>query len=168
MSSAAVVIGTLRVKVGSFSNIKADLSQWEGLFRTDIRFVTVYRRIYYPRFLPYPIRPHVTFVSALEYFLTPSAILWKKLYMLCFRAFHYHPWALVKGYILVNSLSLIINDLQDIILATGKCRGVNSTSTRDKNSWFAKCVDLDEVAHHEPPPLDLHCCPLVFVPLAWI
>ena len=24
---------------------------------------------------------------------------------------------------------------------------------------FAKSVDLDEVAHHEPPHLDLHCSP---------
>ena len=24
---------------------------------------------------------------------------------------------------------------------------------------FANCVDLDEVAHNEPPHLDLHCLP---------
>ena len=24
---------------------------------------------------------------------------------------------------------------------------------------FADCVDLDEVAHNEPPHLDLHCLP---------
>ena len=27
---------------------------------------------------------------------------------------------------------------------------------------FANGVDLDEVAHNEPPHLDLHCCPVVF------
>ena len=27
---------------------------------------------------------------------------------------------------------------------------------------FANSVDLDEVAHHEPPHLDLHCLPSTF------
>ena len=28
---------------------------------------------------------------------------------------------------------------------------------------FANSVDLDEVAHHEPPHLDLHCLPSTFL-----
>ena len=37
---------------------------------------------------------------------------------------------------------------------------VNSLSTRDKDiAEFANSVDLDEVAHNEPPHLDLHCLP---------
>ena len=35
---------------------------------------------------------------------------------------------------------------------------INSLSTRDKNE-FANSVNLDEVAHHEPPHLVLHCLP---------
>ena len=31
-----------------------------------------------------------------------------------------------------------------------------------KKADFAKSVALDEVAHNEPPHLDLHCFPLVF------
>ena len=31
-----------------------------------------------------------------------------------------------------------------------------------KIAEFANSVDLDEVAHNEPPPLDLYCLPLVF------
>ena len=27
---------------------------------------------------------------------------------------------------------------------------------------FANSVDLDDVAHNEPPHLDLHCLPIVF------
>ena len=34
-----------------------------------------------------------------------------------------------------------------------------SLSTRDENSEYANSVDLDEVAHDEPPHLDLHCLP---------
>ena len=37
--------------------------------------------------------------------------------------------------------------------------GFNSLSTRDENSLIATSVDLDEVAHNEPPRLDLHCLP---------
>ena len=33
----------------------------------------------------------------------------------------------------------------------------NSLSTGVKKAEFANSVDLDEVAHHEPPHLDLHC-----------
>ena len=34
---------------------------------------------------------------------------------------------------------------------------LNSLSIRDKNTEFANSVDLDEVAHNEPPHLYLHC-----------
>ena len=33
-------------------------------------------------------------------------------------------------------------------------------STRDEIADFAKSVDLDEVAHNDPPHLDLHSLPL--------
>ena len=36
---------------------------------------------------------------------------------------------------------------------------INSFSTRDEIAEFANSVDLDEVAHNEPPYLDLHCLP---------
>ena len=37
---------------------------------------------------------------------------------------------------------------------------VNSLRIRDKKrTESANSVDLDEVAHHEPPHLDLHCMP---------
>ena len=36
---------------------------------------------------------------------------------------------------------------------------VNSLSTRDKTAEFASSVDLDEVAHNQPPHQDLHCLP---------
>ena len=39
------------------------------------------------------------------------------------------------------------------------CCLINSFSTRDEIAEFAICVDLDEVAHNEPPYLDLHCLP---------
>ena len=35
----------------------------------------------------------------------------------------------------------------------------NSLSTTDKKAEFANSVDLGEVAHNEPPHLDLHCLP---------
>ena len=35
----------------------------------------------------------------------------------------------------------------------------NSLTTSDEKAEFANSVDLDEVAHHEPPHLDLHCLP---------
>ena len=34
----------------------------------------------------------------------------------------------------------------------------NSSSTREEKE-FANSVDLDDVAHNELPPLDLHCLP---------
>ena len=34
---------------------------------------------------------------------------------------------------------------------------LNTLSTRDAIAEFAKSADLDEVAHYEPPYLDLHC-----------
>ena len=34
---------------------------------------------------------------------------------------------------------------------------INSLSSREKIAEFANRVDLDEVAHEEPPHLDLHC-----------
>ena len=37
------------------------------------------------------------------------------------------------------------------------------TVPETKIAEFANSVDLDEVAHNEPPHLDLHFCPLVFV-----
>ena len=37
---------------------------------------------------------------------------------------------------------------------------INSSTTRDENSKFCS-EDLDEVAHDEPPLLDLHCLPSV-------
>ena len=36
---------------------------------------------------------------------------------------------------------------------------IKSLSIRDENSEFENNVDLDEVAHNEPPHLDLHCLP---------
>ena len=36
---------------------------------------------------------------------------------------------------------------------------LNSLNTRDEIAEFANSVDLDEVAHNEPPHLDLHCLP---------
>ena len=45
---------------------------------------------------------------------------------------------------------------RDIIFAE---KDFNSLSTRDKNAEFANSIDLDEVAHSEPPHLDLHCMP---------
>ena len=38
---------------------------------------------------------------------------------------------------------------------------INSV-TETKLADLANSVDLDEVAHNEPPHLDLHCLPLVF------
>ena len=35
----------------------------------------------------------------------------------------------------------------------------NSLTTRDEIADFANSVDLDQVAHNEPPLLDLHCLP---------
>ena len=32
-------------------------------------------------------------------------------------------------------------------------------SIRDENNWICNSVDLDEVAHNEPPHSDLHCLP---------
>ena len=43
------------------------------------------------------------------------------------------------------------------IIGTGAA--INSLSTRDAIAEFANSVDLDEVAHHEPPQLDLYCLP---------
>ena len=34
---------------------------------------------------------------------------------------------------------------------------LNSLSTRDEAAEFANSIDLDEVAHYEPPHLDQHC-----------
>ena len=36
---------------------------------------------------------------------------------------------------------------------------LNSLSVKDENSCICKHIDLDEVAHNEPPHLDLHCLP---------
>ena len=36
---------------------------------------------------------------------------------------------------------------------------INSLSTRDEKAEFANSVDLDEMAHNEPPHQDLHCLP---------
>ena len=35
----------------------------------------------------------------------------------------------------------------------------NSLTTSDENTEFANSVDLDEMAHNEPPHLDLRCLP---------
>ena len=35
----------------------------------------------------------------------------------------------------------------------------NSSTIETKIAQFANSVDLDEVAHNEPPHLDLHCLP---------
>ena len=34
---------------------------------------------------------------------------------------------------------------------------INSLSTREKIAEFANSIDLDEVAHNEPPHLDIRC-----------
>ena len=45
---------------------------------------------------------------------------------------------------------------------------LNSVSTRDENSWkVANSVNHDEVAHNEPPHLDLHCLPSNFEFSMW-
>ena len=36
---------------------------------------------------------------------------------------------------------------------------LNFLSTRDEIAEFANSLDLVEVAHNEPPHLDLHCLP---------
>ena len=36
-----------------------------------------------------------------------------------------------------------------------------------KIAEFANCIDLDEVAHNEPPHLDLHCLPSWFEFSIW-
>ena len=36
---------------------------------------------------------------------------------------------------------------------------ISCLSTSDENRWFAKSVDLDEVAHNQPSHLDLDCLP---------
>ena len=41
-------------------------------------------------------------------------------------------------------------------------------STRDKTAEFANSVDLYEVAHYEPPHLDLHCLPASIIILSMI
>ena len=35
----------------------------------------------------------------------------------------------------------------------------DTLSTEDEEAEFANSLDLDEVAHNEPPHLDLHCLP---------
>ena len=53
-------------------------------------------------------------------------------------------------YILLLSFFCLLSDLLVLTLL----------STRDENSWICKnSIDLDEVAHTEPPHLDLHCLP---------
>ena len=37
--------------------------------------------------------------------------------------------------------------------------GFNSEIPETKMTEFSNSVDLDEVAHYEPPHLDLHCLP---------
>ena len=38
-------------------------------------------------------------------------------------------------------------------------KGANSELPETKIAKFVNSVDLDEVAHHEPPHLDLYCLP---------
>ena len=51
--------------------------------------------------------------------------------------------------------------LQQLLLGSCVCKAfqlcINSLSSREKIAEFANRVDLDEVAHEEPPHLDLHC-----------
>ena len=56
----------------------------------------------------------------------------------------------------ITNLAVIL-DLQDGGLS--RRTGSNSLSTREENAEFANIVDLDEVAHNEPPHLDVHCLP---------
>ena len=46
------------------------------------------------------------------------------------------------------------------IIGTGGA--THSLSTRDAIAELANSVDPNEVAHHEPPQLDLHCLPSSF------
>ena len=69
----------------------------------------------------------------------------------------------------VNILTYILLKLLKTAISVVTCRAVlfilkiNFLSTTEtKIAEFANSVDLDEVAHNEPPHLDLHCCPLVF------
>ena len=41
----------------------------------------------------------------------------------------------------------------------------NSLSARDEADEIANNVDPDEVAHNEPPHLDLHCLPFALLPV---
>ena len=51
--------------------------------------------------------------------------------------------------------------MQSFVFALNQCfkPHLNSLSTETKIAEFVNSVDLDEVAHHEPPHLELHFLP---------
>ena len=65
----------LHKSTSAVSCVKPNASQWEATLRDDVRFPTVYRRLYRRKFWRYPIRRRVTYASALEY----SFIMWAQL-----------------------------------------------------------------------------------------
>ena len=52
--------------------------------------------------------------------------------------------------------------------AKGKLLSLNSLSARDKIAEFADSIDLDEVAHNEPPHLDLLCLLSSLLNMIWL
>ena len=43
--------------------------------------------------------------------------------------------------------------------STQVSKDLTLTVPETKTAEFANSIDVDEVAHHEPPHLDLHCLP---------
>ena len=58
---------------------------------------------------------------------------------------------------LLNQFSFRLYDIISLMLAVTFT--FNSLLPVTKIAEFANSVDLDEVAHYEPPHLDLHCLP---------
>ena len=55
-----------------------------------------------------------------------------------------------------------LNSKNERKIKTHRPWSFNSLVPETKMAEFANSVDFDEVAHNEPPHLDLHVCPLVF------
>ena len=54
----------------------------------------------------------------------------------------------------------ILNGLNPGIMAVQSSIKLTLKVPETKIAEFAKSIDLDEVAHYEPPHKDLHCLPL--------
>ena len=66
-----------------------------------------------------------------------------------------------------KSIRVIEQKLTMVISHSASCRQdnkglYNTLSPTDKTAEFENSVDLDEVAHHEPPHQDLHYLPSSF------